>query len=113
LPEKDLFEIEHWELEQAKLRKAPAPLPLQGKVAIVSGAAAGIGRAIAQTLQAQGAAVVGFDLNPETPVRLGGRDGLTGRVINLTDYDAVKAAVEDVVRQYGGLDILVSNAGIF
>ncbi len=113
LPEKDLFEIEYWDLEQAKLRKAPAPKPLQGKVAIVTGAAAGIGRAIALALQAQGAAVVGMDLNPETPQRLSGHDGLTGKVINLTDYPAVQAAVEEVVRTYGGLDILVSNAGIF
>lgn len=113
LPEKDLFEIEHWDLEQAKLRSAPAPKPLQGKIAIVSGAAAGIGRAIAGELHAQGAMVTGFDLNPETPQRLGGRPGLTGRVLNLTDYPAVEQAVEDVVREYGGLDILVSNAGIF
>ncbi|RYD31096.1 MAG: SDR family NAD(P)-dependent oxidoreductase, partial [Verrucomicrobiaceae bacterium] len=113
LPEADLFEIEHWDLEQAKLRGAPAPKPLQGKIAIVSGAAAGIGRAIAEELHAQGAVVTGFDLNPETPVRLGGRPGLTGRVLNLTDYPAVEQAVQDVVRQYGGLDILVSNAGIF
>ncbi|HWB06768.1 MAG TPA: bifunctional aldolase/short-chain dehydrogenase [Verrucomicrobiales bacterium] len=113
LPEKDLFEIEYWDLEQAKLRKAPAPKPLQGKVAIVTGAAAGIGRAIALALQAQGAAVVGMDLNPETPQRLAGHDGLTGKVINLTDYPKVQAAVEEVVATYGGLDILVSNAGIF
>jgi NAD(P)-dependent dehydrogenase (short-subunit alcohol dehydrogenase family) len=79
----------------------------------VSGAAAGIGRAIAEELHAQGAVVTGFDLNPETPVRLGGRAGLTGKVLNLTDYPAVQLAVEDVIRQYGGLDILVSNAGIF
>lgn len=113
LPEKDLFEIEYWDLEQAKLRKAPAPKPLQGKVAIVTGAAAGIGRAIALALQAQGAAVVGMDLNPETKERLAGHDGLTGKVINLTDYPKVQAAVEEVVATYGGLDILVSNAGIF
>jgi rhamnose utilization protein RhaD (predicted bifunctional aldolase and dehydrogenase)/NAD(P)-dependent dehydrogenase (short-subunit alcohol dehydrogenase family) len=113
LPERDLFEIEHWDLEQAKLRSAPAPKPLQGKVAIVSGAAAGIGRAIAEELHAQGAIVTGFDLNPETPTRLGGRPGLNGKVLNLTDYPAVQMAVEDVVRQYGGIDILVSNAGIF
>lgn len=113
LPERDLFEIEHWDLEQAKLKSAPAAKPLQGKIAIVSGAAAGIGRAIAEELHAQGAMVTGFDLNPETPVRLGGRPGLTGKVLNLTDYPAVQQAVEDVVRLYGGIDILVSNAGIF
>ncbi len=113
LPEKDLFEIEYWELEQAKLRKIPAPKPLQGKVAIVTGAAAGIGRAIALALNAQGAVVVGMDLNPETPQRLSGHDGLSGVVINLTDYASVQREVENVVRTFGGIDILVSNAGIF
>ena len=113
LPERELFEIEHWDLEQAKLRSAPAPKPLQGKIAIVSGAAAGIGRAIAEELFAQGAVVTGFDLNPETPARLGSNPALTGKVLNLTDYPLVQQAVEDVVRLHGGLDILVSNAGIF
>jgi rhamnose utilization protein RhaD (predicted bifunctional aldolase and dehydrogenase)/NAD(P)-dependent dehydrogenase (short-subunit alcohol dehydrogenase family) len=113
LPEKDLFEIEYWDLEQAKLRKVPAPKPLQGKVAIVTGAAAGIGKAIAIALNEQGAVVVGMDLNPETPQRLSGHDGLRGVVINLTDYARVQEEVENVVRQYGGLDILISNAGIF
>jgi rhamnose utilization protein RhaD (predicted bifunctional aldolase and dehydrogenase)/NAD(P)-dependent dehydrogenase (short-subunit alcohol dehydrogenase family) len=109
---KDLFEIEYWELEQAKLRKAGTPPPLQGKVAIVSGAAAGIGRAIAQALHAQGAVVFGLDLNPAITERLQG-PGLEGIVVNLTQYEAVQATVEDIVRRCGGLDILVSNAGIF
>jgi len=113
LPEKDLFAIEYWDLEQAKLRSAPAPLPLQGKTAIVTGAAAGIGRAIAEALARQGATVTGMDLNPQTPERLSNVPGLSGKVINLTDYDLVRSAVDDVVEATGGLDILVSNAGIF
>jgi len=113
LPEKDLFAVEYWDLEQAKLRNAPAALPLQGKTAIVTGAAAGIGRAIAVALAAQGAVVTGMDLNPQTPERLSGVPGLSGKIINLTDYERVKEAVEEVVRASGGLDILVSNAGIF
>ena len=113
LPEKDLFEIEYWDLEQAKLKRTPAPKPLQGKVAIVTGAAAGIGKAIALALNEQGAVVVGMDLNPETPQRLAGHDGLHGVVINLTNYAQVQEEVENVVRFYGGLDILISNAGIF
>jgi rhamnose utilization protein RhaD (predicted bifunctional aldolase and dehydrogenase)/NAD(P)-dependent dehydrogenase (short-subunit alcohol dehydrogenase family) len=113
LPEKDLFEIEYWDLEQAKLRSAPAPLPLQGKTAIVTGAAAGIGRAIAEALARQGATVTGMDLNPQTSERLAGVPGLSGKVINLTDYDLVRSAVDEVVEATGGLDILVSNAGIF
>jgi NAD(P)-dependent dehydrogenase (short-subunit alcohol dehydrogenase family) len=112
LPAKDLFEIEYWELEQAKLKKLPAPLPLSGKIAIVSGAAAGIGRAIAQSLHAAGAVVYGLDLNPAITERLSG-PGLKGLVVNLTDYDLVKRTVENIVLESGGLDILVSNAGIF
>lgn len=112
LGEKDLFEIEYWELEQAKLRKAGNAPPLQGKVAIVSGAAAGIGRAIAQALNAQGAVVFGLDLNPLITERLQA-PGLEGIVVNLTQYEAVQATVEDIVRRCGGIDILVSNAGIF
>jgi rhamnose utilization protein RhaD (predicted bifunctional aldolase and dehydrogenase)/NAD(P)-dependent dehydrogenase (short-subunit alcohol dehydrogenase family) len=112
LPAKDLFEIEYWELEQAKLKKQPAPLPLQGKVAIVSGAAAGIGRAIAQSLHAAGAIVYGLDLNPAISERLNA-PGLKGLVVNLTDYELVKNTVQSIVLESGGLDILVSNAGIF
>lgn len=112
LAAKELFEIEYWDLEQAKLRKAGTPSPLQGKVAIVSGAAAGIGRAIAQALHAQGAVVFGLDLNPALSERLQG-NGLEGIVVNLTQYDLVQTTVEDIVKRCGGIDILVSNAGIF
>ena len=108
----DLFAIEYWELEQAKLRKSGKAPMLEGKVAIVSGAAAGIGRAIAEALHAHGATVFGLDLNPAVTERLQA-PGLEGIVVNLTQYDAVKATVEEIVRRCGGLDILVSNAGIF
>lgn len=108
----DLFAIEYWELEQAKLRKSGKAAMLEGKVAIVSGAAAGIGRAIAEALHAHGATVFGLDLNPAVTERLQA-PGLEGIVVNLTQYEAVKATVEDIVRRCGGLDILVSNAGIF
>ncbi len=112
LPAADLFAIEYWELEQAKLKKSSAPLPLQGKVALVSGAAAGIGRAIAQCLHAAGAVVYGLDLNPAITERLQG-SGIKGLVVNLTDYELVKKTVDSIVLEAGGLDILVSNAGIF
>jgi rhamnose utilization protein RhaD (predicted bifunctional aldolase and dehydrogenase)/NAD(P)-dependent dehydrogenase (short-subunit alcohol dehydrogenase family) len=112
LPEKDIFEIEYWELEQAKLRKGPARKVHQGKVALVTGCAAGIGFACAESLAEQGAVVVGLDLNPEIAdimAKIGG----VGKVVNLTDEAAVRDAVEDTVRRFGGLDIVVSNAGIF
>ncbi len=113
LPASKLFEIEYWELEQAKLRKAGGAAPAhRGKVAIVSGSAAGIGFACARALAEAGAEVVGLDLNPEIPEIMAGI-GATGIVVNLTDEKAVIAAVEEAVRLHGGLDIVVSNAGIF
>ncbi|OAI56612.1 short-chain dehydrogenase [Verrucomicrobiaceae bacterium SCGC AG-212-N21] len=112
LPEKDIFEIEYWELEQAKLRKGPSRKVHQGKVALVTGCAAGIGFAIAESLAEQGAQVVGLDIDkdiPEIMKKIGG----VGIVVNLTEDQPVQDAIEFVVREYGGIDIVVSNAGIF
>ncbi|MDB6138295.1 MAG: Short-chain dehydrogenase/reductase, partial [Verrucomicrobiaceae bacterium] len=112
LPEKDIFEIEYWELEQAKLRKGPARKVHQGKVALVTGCAAGIGFACAESLAEQGAQVIGLDISPdiaEVMARIGG----IGIVVNLTNDEAVKDALAFTVRQFGGIDIVVSNAGIF
>lgn len=112
LPEKDIFEIEYWELEQAKLRKGPARKIHQGKVALVTGCAAGIGFAIAESLAEQGAQVVGLDIDkdiPEIMKKVGG----VGIVVNLTEDQPVQDAIDYVVREYGGIDIVVSNAGIF
>lgn len=113
LPAKDLFEIEYWELEQAKLNKGGSNKPThQGKIALVTGAAAGIGFACAEQLALAGATVIGADLNPdivETMAKIGG----LGIVANLTDDKAINNVVETIISTYGGLDILVSNAGIF
>ena len=112
LPPSKLFEIEYWELEQAKLHRSSNPPPHQGKVAIVTGSAAGIGFACAQTLAEQGAKVIGIDLSPEIEEEME-KIGGVGIVANLTEDDKVIEAVEGAVRQFGGLDIVVSNAGIF
>jgi rhamnose utilization protein RhaD (predicted bifunctional aldolase and dehydrogenase)/NAD(P)-dependent dehydrogenase (short-subunit alcohol dehydrogenase family) len=113
LPEERIFEIEYWELEQAKLRKEPGSAPLhQGKVALVTGSAAGIGFACAQVLAEQGAQVIGLDLNPEIAAEME-KIGGVGMVVNLTDEKKVTAAVEETVRRFGGIDMVVSNAGIF
>lgn len=112
LPEKDIFEIEYWELEQAKLRKGPARKVHQGKVALVTGCAAGIGFAIAESLAEQGAQVVGLDIDREIP-EIMKKIGGTGIVVNLTEDQPVQDAIDFVVREFGGIDIVVSNAGIF
>lgn len=112
LPEKDLFEIEYWDLEQAKLRKGPARKVHQGKIALVTGCAAGIGFAIAESLAEQGAQVVGLDIDKDIPTimqKIGGN----GIVVNLTEDKPVEDAIAFVVREFGGIDIVVSNAGIF
>ncbi|MEM7011440.1 MAG: bifunctional aldolase/short-chain dehydrogenase [Verrucomicrobiota bacterium] len=112
LSEKDIFEIEYWALEQAKLKKGGSAPVHQGKVAIVTGSAGGIGLACAAALAEQGAKVVGLDLNPDIEANMESVGGL-GKIVNLTDDQAVVDAIEWTVAQYGGLDIVVSNAGIF
>lgn len=110
--EPDVFDVEYWELEQAKLARQPAPAALAGQVALVTGAASGIGRACARALVGQGAAVVGVDLNPEVDEVADG-PAFTGVTGDVTDAQATGAAVEAAVRTYGGLDLLVLNAGTF
>lgn len=112
LPEKDIFEIEYWELEQAKLRKGPARKVHQGKVALVTGCAAGIGFAIAESLAEQGAQVIGLDIDKDIP-EIMKKIGAVGIVVNLTEDQPVTDAINFAVRQFGGIDIVVSNAGIF
>ena len=112
LPEPELFAVEYWELEQAKLRQGGARPPLAGRVALVTGAASGIGRAVAEALYAQGAAVLATDINPEIE-QLFQKDGLAGVIADATDREAVERSVRECVARFGGIDILVSNAGFF
>ena len=110
LPESDLFEVEYWELEQAKLNKSNATPPLSGEVALVTGSASGIGSACAHALLRQGASVIGIDLNNDD-----GSDTASFLQLqaDVTNRASLLAAVEEGVRHFGGIDILVAAAGIF
>jgi len=112
LPVTDLFDMEYWELEQAKLKRQGAPKAFAGEVALVTGAASGIGKACVVSLLARGAAVVGLDLNPAI-TELHKRKDFLGLTCDVTDEAALATAIEQAARRFGGLDMLVLNAGIF
>src|SRR5690606_9615745 len=112
LSEPQLRAIEYWELEQAKLRRQPADPVLSGKIAVVAGAATGIGRATAELLSRRNAAVAALDIDPKVS-EFANASGRTGHVVDLRDEAAVEAVLREVVKAYGGVDILVCNAGIF
>jgi rhamnulose-1-phosphate aldolase/alcohol dehydrogenase len=119
LPEQEAFDIEYWVLEEAKLQRMPKPKPLAGRIALVTGGAGGIGSAIAQRLLADGACVVLADIDEGAlaTVEKGfadrhGADVVRGVKLNVTQEEQVAAAFTFAAREYGGLDILVSNAGI-
>ena len=112
LSEKHIFEMEYWELQQAKLKQKESRPEFEGKIALVTGAASGIGLACAEALKERGAVVVGLDVNPECRLILDNQDAI-GFTCDVTDIQQVKKTVDETVRQVGGLDILISNAGIF
>jgi NAD(P)-dependent dehydrogenase (short-subunit alcohol dehydrogenase family) len=104
--------MEYWELEQAKLRKGGAAPMFQGEIALVTGAASGIGRACAESLLARGAAVVGLDIDESIRGLFDG-PGFLGIHCDVTEPLEIEAALELTVQHYGGLDMLILNAGMF
>ncbi|MCC4266913.1 bifunctional aldolase/short-chain dehydrogenase [Microbacterium schleiferi] len=110
------FRIEYWALEEAKLQRMPKPKSHQGRVAFVTGAASGIGKAIATRLAAEGACVVVADLDLEkaqaAAAELGGTDVAIGIAANVADETAVQAAIDATVLAFGGIDLVVNNAGL-
>lgn len=108
----DLFAVEYWELEQAKLTKKGAPPVFAGEVALITGAASGIGRACVEAFLRRGAAVIGLDVNPAVGTDWH-RAEFLGIQCDLTDEAAVASAIRRGVLHFGGIDMLVLNAGIF
>ena len=110
------FNIEYWALEEAKLQRMPKPKSHQGRIAFVTGAASGIGKAIATRLAAEGACVVIADLDLEkaqaAAAELGNTDVAIGVAANVADADAIQAALNDAVLAFGGVDLVVNNAGL-
>ena len=112
LDQSHTFDIEYWDLEQAKLKKSGAPPLFAGEVCLVTGAASGIGKACVAAFLKRGAAVVGLDRNPAIPT-LHDRPDFLGLVCDLTDRQAIERGLDAAVRRFGGVDMLVLNAGIF
>ena len=112
LGKKDLFEMEYWSLEQAKLKKAGAPKAMQGRIAIVTGAASGIGKACVEQLLGQGAVVAALDIDSKI-INCFSQAGVLGIQCDVTKISQLKNAIEQTVIHFGGLDMIISNAGIF
>jgi rhamnose utilization protein RhaD (predicted bifunctional aldolase and dehydrogenase)/NAD(P)-dependent dehydrogenase (short-subunit alcohol dehydrogenase family) len=112
LSAKDIFDMEYWDLEQAKLKKGGALPMFSGEVALVTGVASGIGRACVESLLRRGAAVIGLDLDPAV-VKLHQRPDYAGFQCDVTDETLLVQTIEYGVRAFGGIDMLVLNAGLF
>ena len=121
IPESEKFRIEYWELEEAKLRRRPKPKPLAGRVALVTGGGSGIGRATAQRLAAEGACVVVADRDADSARAVaneigaggpGSRDVAAAVTADVTDEDAVATAFGAAALAFGGVDLVVNNAGL-
>jgi rhamnulose-1-phosphate aldolase/alcohol dehydrogenase len=116
IEESEKFRIEYWQLEEEKLQRMPKAKPLASRVALVTGGGSGIGAATARRLAAEGAHVVVADLDAQSATslagELGSRDVARGVGIDVSSKDAVQAAVDEAVLAFGGVDILINNAGL-
>ncbi|HEX5293231.1 MAG TPA: bifunctional aldolase/short-chain dehydrogenase [Streptosporangiaceae bacterium] len=116
IPESEKFRIEYWALEEAKLRRRPAPRPLAGRVALVTGGGSGIGRATARRLAAEGACVVVADRDGAAAERVAAEIGPADVAVpvtsDVTDEDSVIGACRQAALAFGGVDLVVNNAGL-
>ncbi|MBD1420504.1 bifunctional aldolase/short-chain dehydrogenase [Sphingobacterium chuzhouense] len=119
LPRQEAFNIEYWLLEEAKLQRMPKPKALSGKIALVTGSAGGIGKAIAKKFANEGAVVLLNDLNAERLegakqefIDLFGKDAVATAVLDVTNQEQIEAALKEAALAFGGVDIVVNNAGL-
>ncbi|KGE14934.1 bifunctional rhamnulose-1-phosphate aldolase/short-chain dehydrogenase [Sphingobacterium deserti] len=119
LPRQEAFNIEYWLLEEAKLQRMPKPKPLSGKIALVTGSAGGIGKAIAKKFANEGAVVVLNDMNAERLagaeeefIGLFGKDAVTTAELDVTNQEQIEEALKKAALAFGGVDIIVNNAGL-
>jgi rhamnulose-1-phosphate aldolase/alcohol dehydrogenase len=119
LPRQEAFNIEYWLLEEAKLQRMPKPKALSGRVALVTGSAGGIGKAIAKKFAEEGAVVVLNDMNAERLEGAGeefkklfGKDAYTTAILDVTKADQIDNAVAEAILAFGGVDLIVNNAGL-
>jgi rhamnulose-1-phosphate aldolase/alcohol dehydrogenase len=119
LPHQEAFNIEYWLLEEAKLQRMPKPKPLTGKIALITGSAGGIGKAIAKKFVAEGGVVILNDMNAERLEEAGkefaslyGKDSYSTAILNVTSETDIKAAFDSAALAFGGVDIIVNNAGL-
>ncbi|TFW30174.1 bifunctional rhamnulose-1-phosphate aldolase/short-chain dehydrogenase [Duganella callida] len=119
LPEQEAFDIEYWLLEEAKLQRMPKPKSLAGRIALVTGGAGGIGQAVAKQLLQEGACVLLTDIDAEALAeakgalaKVAGKDSIASAVANITSEEAVEEILTASALQFGGVDLLISNAGI-
>ncbi|MBI1343090.1 MAG: bifunctional aldolase/short-chain dehydrogenase [Terrimonas sp.] len=119
LPRQEAFNIEYWLLEEAKLQRMPAPKPLSGRVALITGSAGGIGKAIAHKFAQQGACIILNDIHEERLtgakeefVRQYGKDSVCSTLLDVTDSKSIDQAMDRACLEFGGIDIIVNNAGI-
>ncbi|HMK16696.1 MAG TPA: bifunctional aldolase/short-chain dehydrogenase [Chitinophagaceae bacterium] len=119
LPRQEAFNIEYWLLEEAKLQRMPKPKPLSGRVALITGSAGGIGKAIAKKFAEEGACIVINDVNVERLSETNkefrssfGNDVISSSLLNVTDDCSIAAAFDEAALSFGGVDIVINNAGI-
>lgn len=119
LPRQEAFNIEYWLLEEAKLQRMPKPKSLSGKIALITGSAGGIGKAIAKKFAEEGACVVLNDINQERLdgankefEKLFGKDTASATLLDVTKQDSIQQAFVDTALAFGGVDIVINNAGI-